>query len=574
MHIDSQINLAVEMCVANGIQHSILEDENTGVVTGFLFVTHEMLHQFLRNGDVIVADATHGTNVFGFPALSLVVSDQHFKSRAVCCVLLKHKGHGDYLWALNEFRDIVNRADAECWSQSRVVMADGEKALHSAFQEAMPGVTLLRCVMHVEQNLRHAMQKKCQGLGAAGIEALITLNWKPMISASSRSAYERLKAAVLLTWCEYVDLVVYLNEHIFINEEQFVPCLNDKLTLGMISSQRVEGWHKDMKTTINRRKPLINLIERVRQLSVDRDMAAARFELLATGDRAEQATEERNNVTIMRTNESETSFFLSPWSAQSVMKQVALVLSYDAVVQPDGVVLVYFRNIPDQPPKVVTVQIDSMSCSCLYPQHNGLPCRHVLAANNVVLKNRERGVTFIETQCKQRWLSAFMPTVRSLSPYQVAAGIELVAPISETIVAVRSGDGYQSMDDLRAELMNMMHTCAAAMSKAPLLRQTFMDAMFKLTEATQVKAALLKLSKRMITSYVDHTVAQNQRQKRLPSNGEKKKKSIRGGGNKRKTQTENKDVQKNAKRAKKTKDTEQQVQESKSENDDDERKAI
>jgi len=67
MSVDVQIDLVIQFCAEHGIQCAVLEDEITAVVHRFTFATSEMLHQLLRNGDVLEADGTHGINTFDFP---------------------------------------------------------------------------------------------------------------------------------------------------------------------------------------------------------------------------------------------------------------------------------------------------------------------------------------------------------------------------------------------------------------------------------------------------------------------------------------------------------------------------
>jgi len=74
----------------------VLEDEITDVVHGFGFATSGMLHQFVRNGDVLEADGTHGINTFGFPVLSIDAKDQHHQTRPMFLALWKHKRQEDY----------------------------------------------------------------------------------------------------------------------------------------------------------------------------------------------------------------------------------------------------------------------------------------------------------------------------------------------------------------------------------------------------------------------------------------------------------------------------------------------
>jgi len=191
------------------------------------------------------------------------------------------------------FRSWVKAVDAQAWSRTSTVFTDGEKALQNAFALLMDGILLLRCVLHIEQNVRHAMHKQCKGLGEHVVEQMISTQWKFMVMAESSTQYAQRKQESLEQWKENTTLMQHLDAYISINENEFVPCLTERLTLRMYSTQRVKGWHKDMKTKLNRRKPLVNVIERVRQLGLDRESEAAQSELATSITRDQVEANER-----------------------------------------------------------------------------------------------------------------------------------------------------------------------------------------------------------------------------------------------------------------------------------------
>jgi len=133
-------------------------------------------------------------------------------------------------------------------------------------------------------------------------EQMISIRWKPMVMAESSTQDAQRKQELLEQWKEHSTLMQYLDGNIFINKNEFVPYLAERLTLHMCSTQRVEGWHKNMNTTLNRRKPLVDVIERVRQLRLDRELEAIRSGLATSITRDQVEADERANPSRLKSN--------------------------------------------------------------------------------------------------------------------------------------------------------------------------------------------------------------------------------------------------------------------------------
>ena len=358
-------------------------------VGNVFFVTAEMISLLRHFGEFIVADATYKTNVFGCPFLifTIHVGTGAFAIAAVALIVSGSKSH--LTWAFEQLHEMMGD---KAWNRVAVVMTDGDPSYPSIISSLFPHAKHQRCYWHQQRNMR----------AFCGIAADATECWRLM--QNSITSYDELEAE--LQWKELIDKFFSrdaLREHLSASSEpiteeednnEWTNRLPDRqrnavrlvgewynirntywkcytkglLNFGSIASQSGES----MNNVVKERSyvELIDLVQMTERVSCNQSLAQI-DESWRSQMRIPIATGLDDWHQVLRQT-------LTAWAASELTKQLELAQAYNYAMVPDQVqpFLIRVRNTKGQ---TLTVNINTMTCSCGFIQSRGLLCRHLLA---------------------------------------------------------------------------------------------------------------------------------------------------------------------------------------------------
>lgn len=101
-------------------------------------------------GDVVVFDSTYRVNKYNLPFIPFVVVNHHGSTVIFACAIVADERVATYEWVLKQFLDCM------CQKHPKVVITDGDNAMHRAISSVMPNSEHRLCTWHIEQNMaRH-----------------------------------------------------------------------------------------------------------------------------------------------------------------------------------------------------------------------------------------------------------------------------------------------------------------------------------------------------------------------------------------------------------------------------------
>jgi hypothetical protein len=354
------------------------------------YMSQDMVYNTVRNGCVLIMDSTHKTNRFDFPLLLICGVNEYAQTVLLAVALLHHQTIESFVWALKQLKAAF---PAEGWRGIACVATDGDAAMDAAIEETLPHARHIRCWYHLEQNLRHNLLSV---LDVPFDEFL--RQWQAVAGSAEETDYQQRRADL---HSSYPAAVPYLEANIWKNDQLFVRCYTKvALTLGILSTQRVEGMNAKLKgmLQVTSTTALPVLFASLRFAASDIDRKA--IELMRKMD-AEPQTEAYKDTIQATLHRS-----LSRWAKDKVLEQVAIMHNYRVIqeVREGRTVYVVHPNIRDDVRRTVKVTADTMECSCFFPTTYLLPCRHVLCLNQQLMMH-----PFSVGQVGQRWLRSFMP---------------------------------------------------------------------------------------------------------------------------------------------------------------------
>ncbi|EEY68313.1 uncharacterized protein PITG_22747 [Phytophthora infestans T30-4] len=117
--------------------------------------------------EVLMIDATHGTNRSKYKVFSFMAHDTFGKGQFVQHALLQNERYETLLTATEEFK-----ANNPAWSRLQCVLVDKDFTELSVLEKAFPGVTVLLCQFHVLKYLREEIASADYGFSRSQKEQL------------------------------------------------------------------------------------------------------------------------------------------------------------------------------------------------------------------------------------------------------------------------------------------------------------------------------------------------------------------------------------------------------------------
>ena len=354
------------------------------------YMSRDMLYNLDRNGCVLIMDATHKTNRFGWPLLLVCGINEHGQTVLFSVALLQSQTTAAFTWVLEQMQSVLT---PEAWANIGCVATDGDQAMDAAIQAVLPAAHRSRCWYHIEQNLRHNLLADL----TVRMDEFITA-WKAACHCQTETEHLDARRAL---HSEYPAAVPYLEANTWKNAERFAVCYTKHwCTLGILSTQRVEGMNAKLKGAlhINCKTPLRVLFETLEFAASDIDRAAVAK--MQEKDALYVKEAYRETIGAM------THPFISGFAQLLLEQQFAVTHNYrvwSTTVDGSTTFTVQRATRTDQP-RTVTATADSMSCSCFFPITHQLPCRHVLCLNQHLMLR-----PFVPAQVGKRWLRSFKP---------------------------------------------------------------------------------------------------------------------------------------------------------------------
>jgi MULE transposase domain len=203
-----------------------------------IFMSHEMLWNFQRNGQALAMDTTMKTNRFGLPMCLVCGVDEYGHTMILAVALTSHQNAAAFEWILTNIHRAVGD---QCWKQVKSIMTDGDKAMKKAIESCLPHAKPLRCVFHLKLNIQSNVSKQLGDKTDAFIE-----RWNNISSQSL--TIDEFEAAKKQLTDDFPDVDEYMKANIWKVQDRFVFCLTKSITtFGMKSTQRVEGKNAKLK---------------------------------------------------------------------------------------------------------------------------------------------------------------------------------------------------------------------------------------------------------------------------------------------------------------------------------------
>ncbi|KAE9231959.1 hypothetical protein PF005_g2888 [Phytophthora fragariae] len=128
------------------------------------FITLQTKHMrslFSQFPEVLLIDATHGSNRFKYKVFSFMAHATFGKVQFVQHALLQNEQRPTLLTAMEEFK-----ANNPEWKKLRCILIDKDFTEMSALKKAFPDVTILLCQFHVSKYLREEIASADYGFSS------------------------------------------------------------------------------------------------------------------------------------------------------------------------------------------------------------------------------------------------------------------------------------------------------------------------------------------------------------------------------------------------------------------------
>jgi MULE transposase domain len=211
-----------------------------------LFFTHPQCIQLLNQfPDVLLLDCTYKTNKFKMPLLNIVGTSCLGKSFYVAFVFLAKEEEEDYLWALEQLRDIFEKPD-----QLKVTVTDCERALLNSLRTVFPVSARLLCIWHIEKNI---LVQATKYFKEEDSRMQFLQSWKEVMMSPSITAFEERWEKLQEDYHrDTPELISYLfNTWITFWKRLFIRAYADQhLYFGNRVTSRVERAHSKLKMAL------------------------------------------------------------------------------------------------------------------------------------------------------------------------------------------------------------------------------------------------------------------------------------------------------------------------------------
>jgi hypothetical protein len=241
----------------------------------------------------IIMDTTWATNTHGLKLCMLVSVDNEGHTRILSVALIEKQGEEDFVWIHDTFVEIFG-------SSPDIVFSDEDPAIHasivSAFASSCKTVLHLLCTFHIYKNFHKWVRGKYSG-DDSGWRSIVNRFWRFAKYSDNRwrsgwkehvgyEEQEQWNPSWESEWDEFTEEILekcrsaeqYTKVQDFLERlkgkrERWAACWTwQHTTIGVHSTQRIEGLHKHVKTFLTNKTTLKDLSSHLQDFVEEGDM--------------------------------------------------------------------------------------------------------------------------------------------------------------------------------------------------------------------------------------------------------------------------------------------------------------
>ena len=221
-----------------------------------------MKHNFRKYPTVLLMDATYNTNNKKMPVLTVMNIDGNKNGQVVCYGIMLNESAE----AITQFLQVLVENNSICEENVKTVLIDKDFAEKRAIETVLPSADIISCKFHIRQAIdRHIKSYPVRDFD--DINNIIT----KMLNCDTEEEYNALHGE--LQQFERFRLY-FLNSWHSIRHHWAGYEVKNFTTFGTKTTNIVESHHSKMKPLVGKTTTIPTLIEKLLQLSVDKQQTA------------------------------------------------------------------------------------------------------------------------------------------------------------------------------------------------------------------------------------------------------------------------------------------------------------
>ena len=373
-------------------------------VTAIFFMSRAMVQSYRRCAQFVVMDNTCKTNRFGMSLFLVCGVDEHMHIALYATAFMKDETQPSFEYVLGQLRRAVG---VNAWLRMACAATDGCAAMTAAIANVAPHTEQQRCVWHLQQNIiKHTGGNSHQ---------LIIKAWYGCVYARSELEFD-------VKWKELLQVKMsekckeYLTKYIFALRSKWSVYTTGHLTnFGSHSTQLVESLNRLLKMwDVNDKASLSQAVERICTVKGEEE---TRRQITSMKDRAALSLAAGSASQIQQHDAYKTKVrkLLTGAAAMLCEEQYDLFSQYKVIQHSASSgdlfslatqVYIVKHKMKESDEYQVHISLSLIYCPCGFVFSYLLPCRHILAANNVAFSD-----IFQAGQYHPRWWVEYSPSM-------------------------------------------------------------------------------------------------------------------------------------------------------------------
>jgi len=213
---------------------------------------------FSRYCDVLIMDVTHRTNRFNLPFCAVAGVDGNNRTVLLTQALLQDETAASFEFVLHHLKQACPHASI------RTIFTDADAAETSAIRRLLPGVVHFRCTWHLNRDV--AEFAKCLG----GEKLEFVHDFAHCQRAHLPEDFAQRWAAFVSKWRRRDEAVARYLDHLHADRARWAAYVQrHSFTLGIASTQRVEGLFGKCKRAVDHTTTLCSLLDETARITED-----------------------------------------------------------------------------------------------------------------------------------------------------------------------------------------------------------------------------------------------------------------------------------------------------------------
>ena len=361
----------------------------------------------------IIYDTSHGTNKYGLKFAGFTSIDSNGQTVILACSLLTSETEDSFAWTFSEFLMVFKRPPI-------AIFTDGDGAMAAALRTVWPLTTHLLCTYHLQKNLYVHIKPLFTYSANKDVWRTFLKHWWGICKKQDIDSCSEFDTE----WNELIDITDICrtsdNEKTFNDAKSWLQTLHSRRkqwaarwtwqiqTLGVHSTQRAEAIHSSIKRFLSANTLLTQLASKI-------DDSRNTLSDLGEGKSIRLALKNSSSTTGYHPIEHTLRQIITPFAFSIVKSQISQCVQYgiedtyldtkSKTIEPIEVYVVKYICETDAQPEFSNDSQDVSknliacdlgiqsnlnelhkysrkttlnSCTCLFPNCWGLPCRHML----------------------------------------------------------------------------------------------------------------------------------------------------------------------------------------------------